>query len=237
MQKKELIYGRHPVMEALQEGTSIDRVYLQQGVRGELEKELRQITRERNIPLLVVPKERLHKFTRANHQGLLALRAAIEFYRLADLLPTIYEKGDTPLIILLDGVTDVRNMGAIARSAEVCGAQGLVLPLKGGAMVNADAIKTSAGALNNLPVCREPSLVTAIKLLIESGVQVLASSLEATDQLQELDLTAPTAFVLGSEHSGISPAVARVASQSFIIPQKGKNRFFQCFCSRRYYDV
>jgi len=226
MQQKEIIYGRHPVVDAIQASVSLERVYIQKGLRGEIEVELRHLTKSRNIPFLVVPRERLQKFTQANHQGVVALRSPVQYYRLADVLPLIYEKGEVPLFLLLDGITDVRNVGAIARSAELCGVHALVLPNKGGALINADALKTSAGALSRLSVCREPSLLTATRLLIDSGVQVLAGSLKASEYLHHIDLTAPTAFVLGSEGDGISTPIARSASKLFKIPQVGESDSF-----------
>jgi 23S rRNA (guanosine2251-2'-O)-methyltransferase len=218
----KLLYGRHPVVDALKAGVSIDKVFLQQGIRGELEKELRHLCREKAIPLKVIPKERLKKMTGGNHQGVIAQQALIRYYKLEDVLPGIYEKSETPLIILLDGVTDVRNFGAIARSAEVCGAHALVVPQKNTAQINPEAMKSSAGALNLIPVCRESSLMAAVDFLKLSGVQVFASSLKAGKKLAELDLQQPLAFVLGAEGQGISMAIERASSEVFIIPQKGQ---------------
>ncbi|MCB9289541.1 MAG: 23S rRNA (guanosine(2251)-2'-O)-methyltransferase RlmB [Lewinellaceae bacterium] len=221
-----IIYGRHPVVDALRSGTPIDKVMLQQGIRGEMEKELRHLCREEGVPMQVVPKERLNKIVRGNHQGVIALQALIRYYRLEDVLPTVYERSEAPLIVLLDGVTDVRNFGAIARTAEAAGAHALVIPQKNSAQINAEAMKTSAGALAVLPVCRESSLIAAIEYLQLSGVKVLASSLEATRPLYELSLREPVAFILGAEGEGISPAVARAADELFIIPQKGTTDSF-----------
>ena len=225
MAKKDelkIIYGRHPVVDALQAGVPIDKVFLQQGIRGELEKELRHLCRDRNIPLKVIPKERLQRMVRGNHQGVVAQQALVQYYLLEDVLPGIYERSATPLLVLLDGVTDVRNFGAIARTAEVCGAHALVVPQKNSAQINAEAMKASAGALSVLPVCRESSLIAAIEYLQMSGIQVFASSLEANKSIYDIDLTQPAAFVLGSEGQGISQAVARAASELFIIPQAGQ---------------
>ena len=221
-----IIYGRHPVVDALRSGTPIEKVMLQQGIRGEMEKELRHLCRDENVLLQVVPKERLNKIVRGNHQGVIALQALIRYYRLEDVLPGIYEKSETPLIVLLDGVTDVRNFGAIARTAEASGAHALVIPQKNSAQINAEAMKTSAGALATIPVCRESSLIAAIEFLQLSGIKVLASSLEATKPLYELDLRQPAAFILGAEGEGISPAVARAADEQFVIHQKGTTDSF-----------
>ncbi len=222
MQDKNIIYGRHPVVDVINSGKSIDKLILQQGLRGEFEKEIRSLSKMHNIPVQVVPKERLNKITRSNHQGIIAFVSAIQYYLIEDVLPLLYEKEEAPLILVLDGVTDVRNMGAIARSAEVLGAHALVVPKKGSAMINADAVKTSAGALNILPVCRENSLVNTIEYLQNSGIQVLASDLKARKRLSNLDLTLPTAIIVGSEGKGTSPALIKAANEHFIIPQTGK---------------
>jgi 23S rRNA (guanosine2251-2'-O)-methyltransferase len=225
-EKTQLIYGRHPVLDAINEGTTFDKILLQQGTRGEFEKELRQLCSRHNIPMTIAPKEKLNKFTRANHQGVVGLVSLIAYYQLEDLLPTIYEKNENPLIVILDGVTDVRNFGAIARSAEISGAHALVVPRKGSAFINAEALKTSAGALTKIPVCRENSLITAIETLQMSGIQVLASSLKAEKMIFNFDLTAPVALIVGSEGDGISTGVERKADELFIIPQVGTTDSF-----------
>ncbi len=219
--EKDIIYGRHPVVDAISSGVSLDKVIFQQGVRGPLEKEIRQLTRQANIPLQVAPKERMNRLTRANHQEVIALISPIPFYKISDVLPTIYERSEQPLIVVLDGVTDVRNFGAIARSAEVCGAHALVVPLKGSAQINADAMKTSAGALTKIPVCRENSLVNTLEFLQQSGLSIFARSLEASQSIHELDWTVPLALVVGSEGDGISPSMVKGSDELFIIPQQG----------------
>lgn len=218
---KEVIFGRHPVLDAVRAGLSVDKIILQQGVRGEFEKEVRQLCKAEGIPMVVVPKERMGKWTRGNHQGVVALISAISFYRLEQVLPSVFERGETPLFLILDGITDVRNFGAIARTAEVCGAHGLVVPRKQTAWINAEAMKTSAGALAHLPVCREPGLGEAVELLQQSGIQVLASDLRAEKYLFDLDLRLPVAMILGAEGEGISPALRTAASEVFVIPQRG----------------
>ena len=218
---KQIIFGRHPVADALKDGKNFDRVFLQAGTTGEFERAVRLLTRERDIPLQVVPKERLERFTRKNHQGVVGLLSPIAYYRVEDMLPLIYEKGETPLLLLLDGVTDVRNFGAIARSAEVMGVHALVIPHKGAAQINGDAVKTSAGALTKIPVCREKSLVSTIQWLKMNGISIFASDLKAAKPMHELDMTAPTALIIGSERSGVSSHVVREAHENFIIPQRG----------------
>jgi 23S rRNA (guanosine2251-2'-O)-methyltransferase len=221
-----LIYGRHPIEDAIQSGANLDRVYLQQGIRGDFEKEMRRLCREHDIPLQYVPKERLDKMVRGNHQGIVGYLSLLTYYRIEDLVPLVMEKGEPPLILLLDGVTDVRNFGAIARSAEVCGAHAIVVPKSGSALINADALKASAGALTSIPVCRENSLTTATEYLQQSGIQVFASDLKSEKLLFDLDLSLPAAFILGSEDEGIQPALLKRATERFIIPQKGKTDSF-----------
>ena len=169
-EKTQVIYGRHPVLDALKSGETFEKVMIQQGMHGEFEKEIRNLCKKRNITMRVIPKEALNRVTRANHQGVIGLLSYIPYYKLEDVLPGIYEKNETPLIVLLDNVTDVRNFGAIARSAECSGAHALVVPKKGSALINADALKTAAGALTKIPVCRESSLTKAVEMLRLSGV-------------------------------------------------------------------
>ena len=224
--KETIIYGRHPVVDVIKSGKSIDQVMLQRGTRGEFEIELRHLCREYNIPLKMVPKDRLARVTTGNHQGIIAILSPISYYKLADVLPMIYEKSKTPLILLLDGVTDVRNFGSIARSAECCGVDAIVVPEKGTARINSDALKTSAGALSKIPVCRETSIQAAVEFLQLSGIQVLASDLRGEKKIQELDLVGPTAFLIGSEDDGVSPHLLRRSDECFIIPQTGSTDSF-----------
>ncbi len=224
MEEKQsyLIYGRHPVVDAIQSGQAIDKLYLQQGTRGDFEKEIRQLSKAHDIPLQVVPKEKLNRFTKANHQGIVGFLAMIAYYQLEDVLPGIFEKSETPLLLLLDGITDVRNLGAIARSAECVGAHALVVPRKGSAQINPEAMKASAGALARVAVCRANSMVNAIDYLQQSGIQVIASSLQAQKKVFELDLTQPSAIIVGAEGEGISPALEKKSNELFVIPQVGK---------------
>lgn len=220
-ERADLVYGRHPVLEALNAGRPVDKVFLQQGTRGDFEKELRKLCKERDVPFTIIPQAKLQRMVRGNHQGVVAQLAAAAYQKTEDLLPLLYEQGKTPLLLLLDGVTDVRNLGAIARSAEVCGAHGIIIPQKNSAGLTPDAVKSSAGALLRLPVCREKSLVNTVELLQMSGVTVIASDLKATKFLHELELSEPLCIVMGAEGEGISQGVARAADTTFKIPQAG----------------
>lgn len=216
----QLIYGRHPVVDAIKGGTNMEKVLLQQGTVGDFEKEIRQLCRQHDVPLQIVPKERMNREGRGNHQGVIGIMSLISYYRIADVLPGIFEQSATPLLLLLDGVTDVRNLGAIARSADCCGVHAIIMAQKNSAQINADAIKTSAGALTRIPVCREPNLMKAIEYLQASGIHLFVSSLDATEPLHQIDLTVPLALVIGAEGTGVSPAVAVHADSLFVIPQK-----------------
>ena len=226
IEKSQLIFGRHPVVDAITSGRTIDKICLQRGIRGEFEKEVRQLSKTHRIALQVVPKERLNKWTSKNHQGIVAIASLLPYYQVEDVLPTIYEKGETPLFLLLDGVTDVRNVGAIARSAVCCGVHALIMPQKNNAQLNAEAIKTSAGALQYLTICRPISLMNTLDYLHQNGIQTLASSLEATTSLPELDLRNPSAVIMGAEDRGVSAAVLKQTTQQFIIPQTATTNSF-----------
>ncbi len=222
IEKPEIIYGRHPVLDALDAGQSLEKIFLLQGTRGPFEKELRAKLKGRLVPVQYVPKEKLNRMTSGNHQGVVAFVAPVDYYELEDVLPGIFEKSDTPLLLFLDGVTDVRNLGAIARSAEVLGAHAMVVPAKGSALITPEAIKTSAGALARIPLCRTASLVNALEWAKMSGIKVFSSQLGAKKRLQDLDLTVPAAFIIGSEDEGVSPAVAGLADEAFHIEQSGQ---------------
>lgn len=225
-ERTDIVYGRHPVLEALASGHPVDKVFLQQGTRGEFEKELRAACKLHEVPFTVIPPAKLGRMTRGNHQGVVAQLAAAAYQKTEDLVPLLYERGQTPLLLMLDGVTDVRNLGAIARSAEVCGAHGLIIPRKNSAGLTADAVKSSAGALLRLPVCRERSLVNTVELLQMNGIQVVASDLDAERYLHELELTEPLCLVMGAEGEGISEGVGRAADTRFKIPQAGEMNSF-----------
>jgi 23S rRNA (guanosine2251-2'-O)-methyltransferase len=221
-----IIFGRHPVLEALQSDQEIERVILQQGTRGEFEKEIRHACKDRDIPLVVTPKERLDRIVRGNHQGVIAYSALIHFQSVDDVLASVFERGETPLLLMLDGITDVRNFGAIARSAECSGVHGIILPAKGSAQINAEAIKTSAGALHNIPVCRVNSLVNTLERLQDSGIHVYAGDLQAKHPLFELDFTLPTLLIAGAEGEGVQRALLQRVDERFIIPQAGTTNSF-----------
>ncbi|QEC53270.1 23S rRNA (guanosine2251-2'-O)-methyltransferase [Anseongella ginsenosidimutans] len=215
------IFGIRAVMEAIESGKEIDSLYVQKGTAGSLYRDLRKIASEYDLTIQTVPPEKLRYLGDKNHQGVVAFISPVEFHKLEQLIPAIYERGEVPLILILDRITDVRNFGAISRSAECLGVHGIVIPRKGAAQVNADAVKTSAGALLSIPVCRERNLKNSIVFLRESGLQVVACTEKSQNYPSAMDFTAPTAIILGSEEDGISGEYLKLADDAVKIPMKG----------------
>lgn len=215
-----LIYGHHPVVEAIQAGQPVEKILFQQDLRGELEKEIRHLAKEHDVPLQVVPKEKLNKLVRGNHQGVVAWLALVEFQTLEAVLPPILERGEVPILLLLDSITDVRNFGAICRSAECAGVHAVVIPQSGSAPANEDAMKASAGALARIRLCRVRSMYSTVEWLQQNDVQVVATALtDNARPLYDVDLTGPTAFLLGPEGEGLAPKLIRMSDQVAKIPQ------------------
>ena len=221
MGKPNLIVGRHPLLEALEAGREIDKILLKRGLRSEEVSRITALARERTIPLQIVPEERLTRLTHKQHQGVIAFISEIEYTPLETLIPMLYEAGRSPFVLLLDGLTDVRNFGAIARTAECAGVDALIIPERGSVTVTADAIKTSAGALHRLPVCRVSSIMSAVSLLQASGLKIVAASEKARDVYTETELRLPLGLVLGAEDEGVSEEVLRRADHIVRIPQVG----------------
>ena len=220
MSETNLIYGHHPVVEAIRAGKPVEKVFFQQGIRGELEKEIRHLTRDHNVPLVVVPRDKMNKMVRGNHQGVVAYLSLVEFQALENILPFIFEKGENPLLVLLDNITDVRNFGAICRSAECAGAQAVIVPQAGSAPTNEEAMKASAGALARIQICRVKSLFSTVEYLQESGVQVIATALtEQSIPVFKADFNQPTAILMGSEGEGVHPKLLKMADVVVRIPQ------------------
>ena len=216
-----LIIGRQPLVEAILGGRAIDKILFQRNVSGESIGEIRKLAKEKNIPIQQVPPEKLHSLTRANHQGVIAFAAMIAHQDLQAVIDFVVGRGDIPLIMLLDGVTDIRNIGAIARTALCCGVSALVIPDKGVGALQEEALKSSAGALEKIPVCRVNSLMKAVDDLHLNGIKVFASAMTAPGRLQELNLAEPCAFVMGSEDRGVHPPLMKICDQSFRIPMAG----------------
>ncbi|MGV3763789.1 23S rRNA (guanosine(2251)-2'-O)-methyltransferase RlmB [Parapedobacter sp.] len=215
------VYGIRAVMEAIDGGKEIESLFIQRGLSGPLFLELKELLRRYDISYQAVPVEKLNRMTRKNHQGVIAVISPITYQRTEDVVPGLYESGEVPLLLILDGITDVRNLGAIARTAECVGAHALIVPKKGSAEINPDAIKTSAGALFKISVCREDSLSRTVRFLQESGIQVVACTEKTEQSIYGLDYYVPTAFILGSEERGIADDLIRMSDQLARIPMAG----------------
>lgn len=213
-----LIIGRKPVLEAIQQGTAVEKLFLLRSATGPEIAEIKALARERNIPVSQVPVEKLNNLTKAQHQGVVAWTSLLSYIELQDAISHVVEQGDTPLFVMLDGVTDVRNVGAIARSALCCGAQGIILPTSNSASLTEEAIKTSAGALRKILLCRTPSVQQAIDVLRLNGIQVLGTQMQGSIPVFESDLKIPSCIVMGAEDTGISRDVIRRADQLIRIP-------------------
>ena len=217
-----LIVGRNPVAEAMSSGVAIEKIFLLRSANGADIVELKRLAASFNIPLTQVPSEKLDRLTKSNHQGVVALAGLLQYTDLQDGISHIVEQGLTPLLIMLDGVTDVRNIGAIARTVFCCGAQGLVLPSAHAATLGEDAIKTSAGALHKIMLLRTPSVQQAMDVMRLNGIQILGTELRGSVPVSETDLNAPTCIVMGAEDKGVSKEVLKRADVLIRIPMAAK---------------
>lgn len=222
MEPTDYIFGIRAVIEAIEAGKEIDKVLIRKDLNGELANELFTKIREHRIYSKRVPVEKINRITRKNHQGVVAILSAVTYDSLFNLVPSLYEDGVVPFLIVLDGITDVRNFGAIARTCECAGADAIVIPLHGSVSVSGDAMKTSAGALNYLPVCRERSIAGAVKFLKNNGYHIVAASEKADINYTEADYNQPLAIVMGAEDVGISEEVLSLCDTFVSIPQFGK---------------
>ncbi len=217
---ENIIFGIRPIAEAIEAKKQIERIYMRKGADGKLITDLKDLCSRHKLRIQEVPVEKLNRLTRGNHQGVVAQIAAIEYVELSDILERVPED-ETPLIVLFDGVTDVRNFGAIARSAECSGAHGLITPLKNSAPVNGEAIRSSAGALTTIPVCRVGSVRNTIKSLQVEGYQIVAATEKSTKLLYDADFKKPTVLIMGSEDKGISKEVLKLCDEQLAIPMIG----------------
>lgn len=222
------IFGRKPVLDALRDGKRFDKILMLKGGVGEELRDIQSAARESDTPVQMVPREKLdavaQKYSRhkeANHQGIIGFLSIIEYYTVDDVIHHVLSQGNNPLLVVLDGITDVGNFGAIARSAECLGAHALLVPAQGSAQINAEAVKSSAGALNRIMVCREKSLITAIKYLKANGIRIFGTSLEDSSELSKADFSVPCAIVLGAEGSGISKEILKLCDEKLRIPMSG----------------
>lgn len=222
MERSDYIFGLRAVIEAIEAGRDIDKIFISKELRSELAGELLAKAREAHIMMLRVPVEKISRITRKNHQGVVAILSAVTYHRLDHLVPELYEAGLLPFIIVLDGITDVRNFGAIARTAECAGVDAIIIPQHGSVSVGGDAVKTSAGALNHIPVCRERSTLGAVRFLKSNGYKIIGVSEKADINYTSTGYTDPVALVMGAEDKGISDEVLRECDIKVSIPMFGK---------------
>lgn len=221
MEKATTIFGIRAIIEAIKSGESIDKVFVQKGISGELFKELEFLLRQEGINSSYVPVEKLNRLVKGNHQGAVAYISPIAFHNIDDLVLNVIESGKTPLFLLLDQLSDVRNFGAIVRTAECTGVSGIIIQKKGGAPVNGDTIKTSAGAIFKIPVCKVDHIKDAVFHMQSSGIKVIAATEKADDYIYDISFKEPCAIVMGSEGKGINPSVLKVVDEHAKLPILG----------------
>lgn len=220
-EKNEMIFGARAVIEAIQAGKEIDKVLIKKDIQSDLPKELLAALKDTFIPVQRVPVERINRITKKNHQGVIAFISPITYQRTEDIVPFLFEQGKNPLLIMLDGLTDVRNFGAIARTCECAGVDAIIIPNKNSVSVNADAIKTSAGALHTLPVCREANLRNTIKFLKDSGFKIIAATEKGDYDYTKADYEGPTCIIMGAEDTGVSYDNLALCDEWVKIPMLG----------------
>lgn len=219
--KSSLVVGRIPILEALQEGKQLDRIYMQNNQHGDVAEEILKLAFKQQVPVNKVPVEKLNSFNVSDHQGFIAQLSKIRYQDLQQVIDWVVEKGEAPMFLVLDGVTDIRNIGGIARTALCCGAQAIIIPDKGVGALNEDAILASAGALELIAVCRVNSLMKAVDELHLNGIRVLASEMTASTIVYDCDFKEPCAIVMGGEEKGVFPGLMKICDETFKIPMKG----------------
>ena len=217
-----MIFGTRAVMEAIKSGRQIEKIYIQTGLTNDLVKELVHTAKQYKAPYTFIPQEKLNRLSSKNHQGVICVLSAIEYASLENIIDKAFSEGRDPFFLIVDRVTDVRNFGALARTAECASLDGIILADKGNAPITGDAMKTSAGALSHLAVCRVADMKKTIQLLKQSGIQIVACTEKASENLYAIDMNTPIALILGSEEDGISPELLKQADRLAKIPINGK---------------
>jgi len=221
--ERNIVFGKHPVLRAIQEPKKVEKIFMLQEARGPLEMQVREACKKHNIPLIKTREEKLRGLCGGqNHQGIVATISPIAFQELEDIVPFLFETNKTPFILILDRVSDVGNFGAIARSAEVMGCHAIVIPKKGAAAITKEAIRASTGAIFDIPICRAHNLLTAVDFLKNSGVSIVCTQMNAENTIADTDLKKPVAIIVGSEDSGIHREMFALADNTVKIPQFGK---------------
>ena len=221
-EEKNYIFGIRAIIEAVEAGKTIDKLFIQKGLHNDLFAELWKLVREKRINYKHVPLEKINRLTRKNHQGVFAFISPIDFHNIEDVIPKLYGEGKNPLVLVLDRITDVRNFGAIARTAECAGVDTILIPEQNAAAINADAIKTSAGSLHKVTVCRTWNLKLALQFMKESGIQLIGCTEKTQDDMYKPNYTTPTAIIIGSEEDGVSPEFLKMCDARAKIPMNGK---------------
>jgi len=222
VKKPSLIAGRQPIVEAIESGRPIDKILFQSGISGDIIGRIRQLAKDHHIPIQVVPPEKLSSLTRSNHQGCIAIAALVKYMDLQQVIDHVTGNGQVPLFLMLDGITDVRNIGGMTRTAVCCGAQAIIIPDKGVGALNEEAMKSSAGALDKIQICRVSSLLKAIDDLHLNGIKALVSGMKESRKLHEVNFTEPCCIVMGSESQGVQPYLNKAADERFSIPMAGE---------------
>ena len=221
MKNKEAIFGIRPIIEVIKSGKTIDKLFIQKGLHNESFAILWKLVRENRINYKHVPVEKMNRMTKKNHQGVFAFISPIDFYNIEDVIPNLYEEGKSPLILILDRITDVRNFGAIARTAECSNVDCIIVPEQNSAAINSDAMKTSSGALNNIKICRTWNLQMTLQMLKDSGIQIVSCTEKTNNKIYSVNYQIPTAIILGSEENGISSEFLNFSDEKVKIPILG----------------
>lgn len=217
-----MIFGTRAVMEAIRSGREIEKIYVQAGLSNNLIKELIAEAKQRAVPYSFTPEAKLNHLGSKNHQGVVCILATIQYAKIEDIVDKVYSDGKEPFLLILDRITDVRNFGAIARTAECAGIDAIIIPEKGNAPITSDAIKTSSGALSHMPVCRATDMKKLVRQLQDNGIRVVACTEKTDSNIYNADLKSPIALIVGSEEDGISPELLKAADALVKIPLKGK---------------
>jgi|TARA_B110000261_G_C13042635_1_gene340940 23S rRNA (guanosine2251-2'-O)-methyltransferase len=221
-QKSDLVFGIHPILEGLQSDKTFDKILILNTLRTYQAKEIMTLAKEKGISINKVPQQKLDRVTRKNHQGVIGFIAPIEFQNIEDIIPTLYSEGKVPFLLILDRVSDVRNFGAIVRTAECAGVHAIIIPKKGAAQINGETIKTSTGAIFNLPICKVPGIESVLPFLKDSGIHLVACTEKTEVSYTEVDYTLPIGILMGNEESGIALSNIKVCDSKAKLPLIGK---------------
>jgi len=221
MKNKDTVFGIRPIIEVIKSGKTIDKLFIQKGLHNESFAILWKLVRQNRINYKHVPIEKLNRLTTKNHQGVFAFISPIDFHSIEDIVPSLYEEGKVPLILVLDRITDVRNFGAITRTADCSNVDCIIIPEQNSAAINSDAMKTSSGALNNVKICRVWNLKMTLQMLKDSGIQIVSCTEKTNNEIYNINYQIPTAVVLGSEENGISNEYLKLSNEKVKIPILG----------------